>query len=89
MSGDRLRLIDPAHARNYLTLRERRAMGERIDALGVDRSAIVRMALARWSEDAERHGERQREADRQEVTMAERMAAWRKLFQLTQRHMQR
>ena len=79
----RPQIVDVEHAKNYITMRGRSEMAARIDALGVDRSAVRGMQLPRWSVEAEVHGERRRECERQEVTMAERMAAYRFFFGLT------
>ncbi len=54
---------------------------QRIDALSVDRSRFIGCPMLRWSVEAEAH-EPQWEQLRAETTLAERIAAWRKLAQL-------
>ena len=67
---------DPEHAR---LLREQAARATRIDALGVDRSRYAGLPVGRWSVEAQAP-EQQLGAARAELTLADRIAAWRELF---------
>jgi len=72
-----LRVVsDPEHAR---LLRERAERTARIDALGVDRSRYAGLPVGRWSVEAQAP-EQQLGAARAELTLADRIAAWRELF---------
>jgi hypothetical protein len=76
MSGAALQLLSSAEGQ---IRQERAARSARIDALSVDRTAVLAMSLPRWSPEAEEQEERFA-AIRAETTLAERAEVWRVLF---------
>ena len=76
-----MKALSVVHVENYGIRREMADRATRIDALAVDRSRFLNAPLARWSEEAMSR-EPQLEAQRQEVTLTERAAAWRGLWRL-------
>ena len=75
-----LRIISAEAQASYQIMRARQDRAARIDALNVDRSRVAGIALPQWSAEALEAGEQRREYDRGEVTVAEKMEAWRGLF---------
>lgn len=57
---------------------------DRIDALSVDKSSVAGMPIQRWSPEAECF-EPQFEKIREDVTLQEKMDAWRVLFSPSRR----
>lgn len=63
---------------------EAKARSTRIDLLSIDKSPVMAISLPRWSPEAECY-EPQFEKIREDVTLQEKMDAWRVLFSHSRR----
>ena len=79
--NDRLYVVHK-HEESYGIRTELVQRAARIDALGVDRSRLPTV-LQRWSPEAEAR-EESLTARRVDVTLADRIEAWRQFFRLTE-----
>lgn len=75
-------IVDDQLSSTLYDTTQRMMRGARIDKLCVDRSRYKALPVGHWSVEAQTY-EPQLEAARAELTIADRMTAWRALFKLT------
>ena len=77
-----MRALHEVHDENYGIRKQMLERAARIDKLGVDRSRWTGTVMPRWSPEAEAREERLA-AIRADLSLADRIQAWRRLFALT------